>query len=145
MSKTKDEIVKELFAVVQAEKAEIAKAEKPHWKTNCSFCNEYGMNRINIQTITDIDVLVLALGDLYEKYEYFNKAAKVLDVDIPFLWLGFTLEDWESDFKTRINKIQITKKKAKLEKLTERLDKLVSIEEREKMELEALQKEINNL
>jgi hypothetical protein len=32
-----DKLVQELFNVVQAKKAEIAKAEKPSWETNCAF------------------------------------------------------------------------------------------------------------
>ena len=35
--KNTDEQVQKLFAIVQTKKKEISKAEKPDWKTNCSF------------------------------------------------------------------------------------------------------------
>ena len=57
-----------------------------------------------------------------------------------FLWQGKPVEDWKADFKTRINKIQISKKKAELENLETGLNKLISPEKREELEFRELQK-----
>ncbi len=141
-TKTKDELVQELFEVVKQKKAEIAKAEKPKWETNCSFSyNETSSERINIQTVSDVSGLLRILGHIVIQHDGFTQAGGMANVtDVPFKWQGFTLKEWVSDIQTRINKIQITKKKAELEDLEKRLDKLVSPEVREAMELAAIQK-----
>lgn len=138
-----DEKVLQLFEVVRKKKAEIAKAEKPQWKTNCSFGYDQDVNsRSNIQVISDVTKLVGMLAFLYEKKKAWDDAAKDLSVDMPFVWFGFSVEDWRSDFQTRINKILITKKKAELELLEGKLDKLMSPEMKTQLELEAISKEL---
>ncbi len=144
-SKTKDEIIQDLFEVVRQKKAEIAKAEKPKWETNCSFSySENGSERTNIQIVSDVNALLRILGHIAIQFDGFTKAAGMTNVtDAKFKWQGFTLNEWVSDIQTRINKIQITKKRAELEDLERRLDKLVSPEVREAMELEAIQKALS--
>lgn len=67
-----------------------------------------------------------------------------LDVKRPFEWLGYSLEDWESDFKTKIAKIEVLKKKAELADLETRLDKLVSPERKAELELQAIAKALES-
>jgi hypothetical protein len=137
----KDKVVEQLFAQLQKKKDEIAKTEKPNWLTNCSFSfNRSGSDRMNIQTVSDIDVLVDALASLVEKEKAYKEAAKTLGHSGTFKWNGFTVEEWTADFQTRVNKINITVKKKEFADLEARLDKLVSPEKREAMELEALSK-----
>jgi len=59
-------------------------------------------------------------------------------VDSKFDWFGFSVEDWTSDFKTRITKIQLTQKKKELEIYEKELDELVSPEMRRAMKLEKI-------
>lgn len=56
--------------------------------------------------------------------------------------LGYSIEDWRDDFKTRITKINLKNEKEKLEKLEAKLEKLVSKEMREALELAAIEKEL---
>ena len=60
----------------------------------------------------------------------------------PFEWTGFPVKDWLEDIKTRIDKLQIQSKKAKLETLEKRLNKIVSPELRAQMELDAIAAEL---
>lgn len=138
---TEDELVQELFNVVQTKKAEIAKAEKPNWATNCSFrFNKETSSNTNLQVCSDVEELVNILGFLCDKKRGFDEAQKITETKLKFKWLGFTFDEWASDVKTRIDKIQISNKKKDLELLEERLDKLVSPELKRKLELAEISK-----
>lgn len=136
-----DKKVQELFAIVQTKKAEIAKAEKPNWKTNCSFSYiKDSAARINLQVVADVEDLLSILAFLIEKNNSYEAANKLIGTNIEFKWMGFTLEDWTADIQTRVNKVQITKKKKELETLESRLDQLVSPELKRQMELDDITK-----
>jgi len=137
--KTADEIVQELVAIVNKKREEIQKAERPNWITNGSFKFAKGStDSFNLQTITDIDVFVNALSFLIDKEKSYKVACDTLGVDSKFDWFGFSVEDWTSDFKTRITKIQLTQKKKELEIYEKELDELVSPEMRRAMKLEKI-------
>lgn len=139
-----DKRVLDLIDLAKKKKEAIAKAEKPNWKTNCSFSkDEYGSNRINLQATTDISVLVGILGFLTLTHAAFLQAAILLGVpDQEFLWMGFSYEDWKSDIETRVTKLHITKEKKNLELIEDRLGKLISPELRKELELQELEKEL---
>lgn len=142
MSSTEeDKLVQELFNVVQAKKAEIAKAEKPNWETNCAFrYNKDSSASTNLQVCADVEELVHILAFLCDRKKGFDEAQKITGTSLKFKWLGFSFDDWASDIKTRIDKIQITIKKKDLEALESRLDKLVSPELKRKLELAEISK-----
>jgi hypothetical protein len=140
----KDAQVEKLMALVAQQKAEIAKAERPKWETNCSFgyVEDSNAGRINLQVVSDVDELIKALAFLISKEEAYRTAAHILGQDAKFKWMGFTRAQWQSDFQTRVNKIQIAAKRKKLEAAEEALSKLVSKEKREELELARLTKEL---
>jgi hypothetical protein len=141
MENQTDKKVQEFFKVVQQKKTEIAKAEKPDWKTNCSFSyNKDSGSRINLQVVADVEELVMMLAFLIDKNQSFDKAQSFLGTDLEFKWMGFTFNEWKSDIQTRINKVQISKKKKELEALESRLDKLISPELKAQMELDEISK-----
>lgn len=143
-TKTSDEIVQDLFKVVQLKKEEISKAERPNWITNGSF--KYSKNStesFNLQTITDVNVFINALAFLIDREKSFKEASEQLGVTGEFDWFGYSVEDWRTDFKTRITKVQIGVKKKELEVLESRLDKLISPELRTQMELEEITKALS--
>ncbi len=144
--KTKDQLVQELFDVVRSKREEILKAEKPVYKTNLSFrFDENSSASVNLNVENDLKRLVQIYAFLIEKEANFNTAAKETEVDIQFMWCNFPADDWKADIKSKINKIQINQKKVELDILEKKLDKHISPEERDRLEFEALQKEINNL
>jgi hypothetical protein len=141
MANETDKVVQQLFEVVQKKKAEIAKAEKPNWTTNCAFrYNKDSSASTNIQVCADVEELIGMLGFLIEKQNAFNAAQEILGTTHKFKWGGFSVEDWTNDISTRINKIQIGNKKKELEALEARLDKLVSPELKAQMELAEISK-----
>jgi len=144
MSSEKDKLVDELFEIIQKKKEEIKKIEKPDWKTNCSFVSPLlpTSQPRNLRVLTDISELTAMVSDLLVVKDYNSKAAEILDVDATINWNGSTIEDWISDIKTRVSIVNIAKKKKELDALEKRLDKLVSKEKREEMELAAIRKEL---
>lgn len=138
----KDKIIDGLFEVIQTKKEEIKRIEKPEWKTNCSYAIEGSRvdSRVNIRVL-HIDEVVDCVTQLLQIQDYRIKATDILEVPTR-KYQGFNIEDWISDFKTRASIINVASKKKELEKLEGRLDKLVSKEKREQMELEAIQKEL---
>ena len=139
-----DKLVLDLINLAKTKKEDITKAEKPNWKTNCSFkYNPESSAAINIQVATDINVLVSILGFLYTQESNFNKASEDVGADAKFTWGGSTVAEWKDDIKTRITKIQINKKKAELEEVEQRLEKLVSPELKAQIELAQITQLLN--
>lgn len=144
MTTKNDEIIEGLFKKVQEKKAEIAKAEKPQWQTNCAFVYDNSSTVMNIQVISNIDVLVDMLSYILIKSESHKQVVKRLDLqEREYKYMGFTVDEWESDIKTRINKIQITSKKKELDELEKKLNSLVSPEKRTEMELAEIAKKLS--
>jgi hypothetical protein len=158
MAKTKttgkqtDNKIMDMIALVKTKKAEIAKAERPNFKTNCSFSYAHApiqtqstnASVINLHAVSDIRVLTSIAGFLTTwETTYRNGAAALSIDDCPkFVWDGYTVDEWLHDIKIRITKIQIADKKKKLEELENRLDKIISPELRAQMELEAIEAEL---
>lgn len=153
---TTDQRVLELLQSVKKKKELINRAEKPQWKTNCSFCaydnnltnNIYDKtDRVSIQAESNISKLISILGFILDKERSFTQACVELhqidpDVNLlnrEFLWMGFSSQDWISDISTRINKLQISTEKENLTKLEAKLDTLISPEMRRELELQEIE------
>jgi hypothetical protein len=145
MATLTDKKVQQLFEVVQKKKEEIKKIEKPNWFTNCAFRpdTDSTVGSFNLQTVSDPNVLVLALSKLQVLKETAERVSVDLGVEgYKFSHLGFSFDDWKSDFQTRVAKIQISKKKSELASLETRLNSLISPELKAELELEAISKEL---
>lgn len=137
---TQEDVVLQLFNKAKATKAEIAQAATPVWKTSGLFSfSEQTSNRTDIKTCTNKTVLIDALVHLETKSAGFETAAKFLGVeDTKFSWLGFSLEEWKADIKTRVDQLQIVEKRAKLTALEARISKLLTPAQIKDLELGAL-------
>lgn len=149
MGKTKstDEAIMILLRKVQEKKDQIAKArKKPQWKTNCTigYDPETTSGRVNIMTVRDQSKVVDLYAFLVQKSEYINKAALDLDVDVDETYMGYPIEDWMDDLKSRAGQLSIDKKKKELDTLDKRVNSIVSPDQRRNMELEALQAELSD-
>lgn len=148
--KTKtDQKVLDLIAQVAKQKSEIAKIDRPNWKTNCMFSflrSRVAMdpNVINLHVESDIRVLAEIAGFLHAELINHAKGCDLLGVSLgtQFLWRGYSCDDWLSDLRARVAKIQIGEKRKKLEALEKRLDAVISPELRAELELEAIAKEL---
>lgn len=140
-----DTKINELFEVLNKQKKIVEDAEletKQSWKTTCSF-QVQGMNTpINIQTISESN-LVSLLSDILQRKEYIAEAYQMLGVESKDNKInGFEFDDWLSDFRKRMAIINIKEKKEKLVLLESRLNAVVSPEQRRLMEIEAITKSL---
>jgi hypothetical protein len=147
MANKTDQKTLDLIKEVARRKKEIAQTEKYHYVTNCSFSYIEGSatNVVNLHVEKDIKKLISITAFLVErKKSYIDAWLNVLRlVGAPdFTWEGFTVEDWISDIKARIAKVQISSKKKSLDKLESRLNAIISPELRAELELQAIADEL---
>ena len=139
--KDKDGLVQELIKVVQEKKEKIKKVQKPEWKTNCAFYDRTG-KMTNIRTISDVNKAIGLFSDVVYAKNSHAEAIDLLDVDNKFSYLGFSFVDWQNDFKNIVGQINIKEMLADLENDEQTLNKLVSKEKREELELLSLQEKL---
>ena len=140
-----DTIIRQLFEKLNSKKVEIQKAERPKWNTNLSFrFDEDKADHVNIAVITDVKKLVELAAFLIGKENNWKAANTALGLKEPFKWLNRTPKEWFEDFRTRIDQIQISKKKEEFAALEAKLNMLVSPEERRRIEIEEIQKALEN-
>ena len=143
-TKTTDEKVKELFQIVQSKKLAVEKAERPCWLTAGTF--GYSANsahdRTDFRTVTDVRKIVDMLAFLIDRKEKSEKAAQELGVDHNFTWLGFTVDEWKSDFQTRVNQISIQEKRRELAEMESRLNLVLTPELKAEMEVDAITEQL---
>lgn len=148
-SKSEDQIVLDLIKEVKRRKEEIAAIDKPSFKTNCSFTFDEKDNgkqsNIKVPQLWPVKDLIGLIAFLIARCAHYLEAAQELGVENPpqFTWQGFTLPEWKHDVKALIDKQLIASKKASLEDKEARLNRLVSPEQRRKLELEAIQAEMS--
>ena len=141
MTINQDQVIRDLYYKVQEKKAEVESlSSKPNWITNCAFRYDNKLNDIfNIQTINDLDTLIHIAGWLTYKEDLYNKGLKVLSLsERQYTWLTYTTEQWITDIKTRINKINLVDKKKELTILETRLKKILPPEFEKQLELESI-------
>jgi len=136
MSKN-DVTIKALMAKVEAQKKDLGTRERVSWLTNGMFKRDSD-NYFNLNTVVDGFRLAEALGFLIIENEGFNEACKRLNVAAKFKWDGYTVDEWQTDFQTRMRVVNWDKKKKQLEATKSKLGSLVSEEARTEMELEEI-------
>lgn len=143
MSTKNDEMVLQLLAKIKSKKAEIASIERPSYKTSCTVGTDLNRSdRINLQVVTDINVLVDLYAFLTAKEEAEKLAAKELGVNVSTSWMGYSFKLWKEDIKARVSYLGVAAKKKELDLLEKRVDSLVTVEQRREMELAAITKEL---
>jgi len=138
---TKEQMIDNLFAQLTLKKAEVASATKPMFITGGLFRYSEGMtNQTDITTVRDERKLVEIAAFLKERAKSYKESAVELGCDVAFTWLGFTQEEWFADLKTRVNVLQLSKRRSELIELETRLNKIVPQEMRDAMEMKELMK-----
>ena len=136
--KNKDEIVLKLINIVQEKKQAIEKAEKPNWETNCVFVIDGRTS--NIRTINSIEKALEIYTHIVSSFKMHTEACGLLGVTKEFKYNGFTFDQWTNDFKNVTTLLNLNVLKAELAEDEAKLDKLVSKEKREELELMELMK-----
>jgi TPP-dependent trihydroxycyclohexane-1,2-dione (THcHDO) dehydratase len=136
-----DEVIKQLMAKVAEQKEALGVKPKVSWKTNGVF--KFDDKRYFNINVTDMQSLVEALAYMLQSSNTVLEAAKRLEVSFSVpMFGGYTVEEWEEDFKLRIAILKWEEKKKKLEETERKLAALVSEEARTEMELEKISKSL---
>ena len=141
-----DKAVLGLLATVKKQKDEIKAAKKkPEWKTTCTLSagSDSVHDRINIITVREPKVLVDLYSFFLNRENLWTESCKELGVELAPEHMGFSFEDWKTDLKTRASQLELDNKKAKVDALDKRINKLVTVEQRRELELVAIQKEMS--
>lgn len=134
-----DDKIKTLLLKVEDQKNGLGTKPRASWNTNGIFKYRDG-TFFNLNTVRDFQPLVEALASLLEKEIVHQEAATRLGVNVkPFVWDGFSILDWEADFKKRLEIINWEDKKTKLDETKKKLNSLVSDEAKTEMELENIE------
>jgi hypothetical protein len=144
VAKTRDEIIVDLQQLIAEKKSQISKITNSTYLTNQSFKETPNSTSTNLNTVTDANSIVDILAVLLQKSNAHTEAASRLGVKAAeFKHQGYTLNEWETDLKTRLNKISISSEKKKLADLESRLAALESPELKAQRELDDIMKLLN--
>ena len=133
-----DTRIKALMVKVEEQRKALGTKPKSALETNGLFKFENGES-LNINTITDESVAVLVLSHILLREQSHQNAQKELNVDIPFMWRGYSIEDWITDLKLCVAKIKYTSEEKKLKVLEAKLANLISDKAKTEMELDDIE------
>jgi hypothetical protein len=146
MTQPIDSAITNLFVLIRTQTQHLQTQEslvQALWKTNCSFAFPFAANTpINIQTAPEHRIK--SIVSFLLQHQHFNELTeKTLNLEPNLLYEGFSFQDWIDDCKKRIAHIQNRTRKAKLKELEQRLNQIVSPEDKRKMEFDAITKELS--
>lgn len=146
MEENIDKVIEDLLKLIQEKKSKIAKLEKPNYKTNMSFLlNENDkLSVINLRVINDPVYLVKLLANLTNLRNEFININKLFSLNLDFTYSNYSYEDWRDDILALIAKVTIKKEKDDLDKKEAKLNLLISPEQRRKLEVELLRKQLED-
>lgn len=137
------QVIEQLLNQLELKKAEVAKAIKPFYLTGGIFPYSEGLsNHVDIALVREERKLTEILAFLKGREKDYVEAAGELGTDPSFKWRGFTTAEWKDDVQTRVNALQIVKKRAELAELEIRVNKHVPQEYRDAKDFEDLQKQL---
>jgi len=140
-NETLDIKIQKLFQIIQDKKSKLAKLDRFNPKTNCSYKRFSNETPVNLHVLS-IEDLLQVLGWLMQDAYWFTNACKEAELEKTFKHLGFSFTDWKSDIITLIEKKNIDVEKRDLADKEAKLNQLISPEEKRRLEIEALEKEL---
>lgn len=141
---TIDQTIQDLFSKLNARKAKVESLRKEiakTWKTNGSFRLIGAGTPTNIQTAST-DTLEEMAAHLCLLDGARDAAAKRLDRTINLKVQGSTVDEWFEDISKRFATINLREEETLLATLEQRLNQVLSPDERRRIEVEMLAKEI---
>jgi uncharacterized protein YlaN (UPF0358 family) len=138
--KKNDAKIKELIVKLEEQKVALGSRPKVNLKTNGIFKYD-DKNHFNLNTVNNYGVMIDALGFLFCQEHFFHIATDALGLSREFyLHDGYKVDEWNEDFKSRIELIKWEDKKKLLDSTQKKLDSLVSEEVKTELELDNIAK-----
>lgn len=137
MTNTKlDNKVQKLIKEVEKQKSELGTKPKMAFETNAIINTTSKV--YNLNTINDLEILVMVFSQIVSEYESTQAAAAILEVESNNKINGFTFEQYSHDFKLKAQAITWEQKKKQLDKTQKRLNQLLSDETKTALELDEI-------
>jgi hypothetical protein len=141
---TIDQTIQTLFAKLAERKAKVAslKADVAKaWKTTGAFrligsTSTTNIQTANVETLEEVATQVIILTDAQDK------ASAKLSRPSKQKVQNYTIDDWFNDLQKRLAMIDVREEEKQLEALEQRLNSVLSPEERRRIEVELLAKEL---
>ena len=118
----------ELKNKIEDKRSNIKEIKRFNPITNCILIFRGESYNLNVQDKQQLINLLVELNSLYLSY-------KNLDIEDEYLLNGFSLKDWISDIKQKIDIINIKAEIKKLNELENKLNKMLSQDKKTEMEL----------
>lgn len=146
MTDTIDNQINKLFEVVRKQREEVEAAEKEakqSWKTKASIVVPFSRDEapVNMQTANEAKIKNIVIG-LLKHRDYAGEAEQLLGLPQTNQYDGNSYEDWFTDCKKRIAILGIKAKKDLLALTEQRLNAIVSPEQKRAMELAEITKSL---
>ena len=146
MSNTIDSKINALFEKVKQDKQNLVELEakaKRGWVTMATICLDGQSRSVNIQTASK-EKIVEVMAFLIAKQEQQAKAHQMLELpEEPFEHQGYTLEQWNTDLKTRLFRIKLKQDKEALDQAEARLRSILSDDKKREVEFEDILKNLD--
>lgn len=128
MSKN-DERVLQLKKIIDEKKSELKVVKRFTPLTNCVLNLENENYNLNVLQLDDLKLLLVKLN-------MYLMSAKDLDVELDIS--GYSIEDWMTDVKSKMEIFEQKKKESELKTLEAKLDKMLSDEKKTELELDEI-------
>ena len=133
MSKNDDRILT-LKKQIEEKKKELGKQPRFSPVTTCMFTLNGG-NRVNIHALTSVNSINMALVG----FNIYAMSAENLGINIEDVLVdGFSVADWMEDLNAKKAVVEYNAKKAQLNELEKKLDKLLSDDKKTELEIDAI-------
>lgn len=146
MTVTIDDQIRAMFAKLEERKASVKALQlqiDAKWLTNLSYVPSGATTPINVGT-AQLQGIIDLMTDLVLKQEARKKAAAILGIEVDDKINGFDAADWTKDCKKRIASIKVREEERLLQQLEQRLNSVLSPEQRREIEVKLLLKDLES-
>jgi signal recognition particle subunit SEC65 len=141
MSNTNDQKIEQMKKVLNEKRLALGKRPRAQWNTNGIFNFGCEGKHFNLNTVVDLSRMARALAYMRNETRNIEEAAKDLGfTPDPVLFGNWTVDEWESDFRTRVAVVQWEKRNKELQAIEKKLNALMSEDARTANELADLEK-----
>jgi len=136
-----DEKIKKLMRAVEDKKKAMGPRPKVSFETTGLFKFSDG-DSFNLNVVGNTNTIMGALAMMLERQARQEEACEMLGLPVPteMVWNNYKVSDWAGDFKQRLNTLQWSEEKKKLDAMNKTLGKLISEDARTAIELDDIEK-----
>lgn len=128
-----DEKILELKKQIEIKKSKLEKSNKFSPVTNCSL--DLDGIRFNLNVLNKEQLILIAV-----KLNMYNMSYKNLEFEDEFIITGYSIKDWLTDIKSKIDILSKKEEESKLKVMESKLNQLLSEDKKVELELSEIEK-----